>query len=110
MTDEQTSREKLEYDEAEFYGDLHHLVQPIVGIIRFKGECRAEYAEDRLVLVLGLADLALGEGKTNRVIDLDRLRDLRADHGCGYFQNETEDAKPIIQARYTERLRLSDNT
>jgi hypothetical protein len=94
---------RVKYDETEFYEDLHHLVQPIVGILRLKSQIDPKFTEERLALVLGLADLAFGEGRTHRVVDLDYLRDLRADHGCGYFRNEDEDVKPLIQDRYSKR-------
>lgn len=96
--------EKPQYDVDEFYGDLCHLVAPLVGMLRLGHAPDMKYAETRLELALALADIALGEGRTTRVTDMDRVRDLRADHGCGYFKNEFDDMKPEIQARYTERL------
>ncbi len=72
-------------------------------MLRYKDENavkNADYMQERLALALRLSDLAFGEGKTMRPIDLDHLRDMRAKHGCGFFQNETEEDKQAIQSRF----------
>lgn len=101
----------VEYDAEEFWGDLHHLVEPIIGMLRlhldrdFPIPLNLEYIEQRLALALNLSDLAFGQGKTTRPIDMDTLRDGRADTGCGYFTHDTDEGKAGMQERYTQRLK-----
>lgn len=98
-----------EYSADEFYQDLHHLVQPVIGMVRLKRaeslhkDLPLDYVNERLSLALGLADLAFGQDKTARSIDLDVLRDGRADHGCGFFKNEDETNEAAITARWRAR-------
>jgi hypothetical protein len=76
------------YEIAELHGDLHHLIQPIIGMARM-GEPLSAHQIERLYLALALADLASGHPPIN---DMD-VREVRSRHGVGQFQNESAPAR-----------------
>lgn len=86
------------YDVAELREDLHHLIQPFIGLLRLEERDNPDPARarqiDRLRLALALTDIAAGAAPRE---DYD-ARMGRTRHGCGYFRNEPIEVRQAVQA------------
>lgn len=85
------------YPLTELREDLHHLLQPIIGVLRLRQQVDPSLTQahhiERLTLALALTDVAAGESPQE---DLD-VRMARARHGCGFFRNEDGPMRQVIQ-------------
>lgn len=73
------------YEIEELHGDLHHLIQPIIGMARM-GEPLSAHQIERLYLALALADVASGHPPIKGM----DVREVRSRHGVGQFTSDGE--------------------